>query len=148
MWDWIPRFATTLSAEHAQRLLDLVRWDGGSAPLMEELHSLRGIGPKRLGRLYAAGLHTVDVVASADPIEVALVTGLPGKLSVNVVDATRQFAVEERVRCLESLRDRARRLREILTAVPDGDDEVRRLAEEAIREVELTFHQMSKSEDG
>lgn len=145
--DWIPRFADTLAPEDGRRLVKLVQWDGGSAPLMEELASLRGIGPKRLGRLYAAGLHTVDVVASADPVDVASVTGLPSRLSVDVVDATRQFALDERRRCLEQLRDRALRLREILRAVPASDEEIRRLAEEAVHEVELTFSQLSSKED-
>lgn len=144
--DWIPRFATTLQADDAQRLLDLVTWDQGSAPLMEELSEIHGIGPKRLGRLYAAGLHTMEIVAQADPIEVAQVTGLPQTLSARVVDATRNFALEERKRCLEQLRDRARRLREVLRSIQGTDDEVERLASEAIREVELTFKQLSHGE--
>lgn len=144
--DWIPRFATTLQADDAQRLLDLVTWDH-SAPLMEELSSIRGIGPKRLGRLYAAGLHTVEIVAHANPVEVAQVTGLPQDLSSRVVDATKVFAVEERRRCLEQLRDRARRLREVLRSVETSDPEVQRLTEEAFREVELTFQQLNPGEN-
>lgn len=144
--DWIPRFAETLQEDDARRLLDLVRWDRGRAPLMDELAEIDGIGPKRLGRLYAAGLHTMEVVAGADPHEIAQVTGLPSGLATKVVAETRRYAMDERRRCLEGLRDRARRLREVLRSVSGTDDDMRGLAEEAIREVELTFQTLNSME--
>ena len=142
--DWIPRFAQTLEAEDASRLARLVSWDDGSAPLMDELAELHGIGPKRLQRLYASGLYTVDVVATADPQDIAAVTGLPLALAESVVTATRTFALEERRRCIESLRDRAVRLRHLLKTVPAGNDDndLAELAQEAIWEVESTFRHL------
>ena len=142
--DWIPRFAQTLERDDAARLGSLVSWDDGAAPLMDELSELRGIGPKRLQRLYAAGLYTVDVVATADPQDVAAVTGLPLTLAESVVKTTRTFAIEERRRCIEALRERAVRLRHILKTVPAGTDdlELSELAQEAIREVESTFRHL------
>lgn len=138
---WIPRYAATLSAEDEQRLLDLVAWDRHESPLLEELSGLRGIGPKRLGRLYSAGLHTVTVVANADPEDIRSVTGLPRRLSEEVVEATRTFAIEERMRCVQQLRERAARLTELLRSLPVTDD-VGAASREALLEVERAMNQL------
>lgn len=146
--DWIPRFAASLEEEDAQRLMSLVEWNDSAAPLMDELSTIRGIGPKRLQRLYAAGLYTVDVVATASPDDVAAVTGLPHSLAVKVIAATRNYAVDERRRLLESLRERALRLRHILASVPMDDDlGLQQLATDALREVETTFRSLHNLED-
>lgn len=138
--DWIPEFAETLEQEDGAVLIEIISWDRGGAPLMEELANLRGIGPRRLGRLYAAGLHNVAVVATADPEEVAAVTGLPLALAERVVEATREYAVEERRRCLESMQDDAARLRSLLDAVPIApDDPLDELVRRTMGEVESTF---------
>lgn len=137
---WIPRFAETLEAEDAERMARLVEWERGSVPLLDELAGIRGIGPKRLRRLYAAGLHNVGAVADADPQEVAEVTGLPRKLSERVVEATRRFAVTERRRSLEGMREHALRLRSLLESVPLHEDELfELLARQSLREVMTTF---------
>ncbi len=120
--DWIPRFAETLEPEDARALLHLVEWDHGAAPLLEELGTIRGIGRRRLARLYAAGLFSVDTVANARPEEIAAVTGLPMALAEEVVDRTRRFAVEEHRRCLEDLRDRSARLTSLSRALRDRSD--------------------------
>ncbi|TNE91195.1 MAG: hypothetical protein EP330_06000 [Deltaproteobacteria bacterium] len=141
--EWIPRFADTLEAEDAERLIGLVEWDSSAVPLLDELATLHGIGPRRLQRLYAAGLHNVSVVAAADPQDVAEVTGLPRELAARVVAATREYAFTERRRCLEGLRDRALRLRNILDSVPlDEDGRLHDLAADALREVEATFQRL------
>lgn len=145
--DWIPRFAATLEAEDQAHLTRLVVWDTDTAPLMDELGELRGIGPKRLQRLYAAGLFTVDAVAGADPDEVAAVTGLPRDLSVRVVEATEAYASQERRRCMEAVRERAVRLRNLLSTLPaGGDPELNRLAREALREVAEAFRHFDREE--
>jgi hypothetical protein len=130
---WIPRFAATLEEEDARHLLALVKWERGSEPLMDELATLKGIGRRRLARLYAAGLFAVDVVANASPDEVAQVTGLPRPLAVEVVEHTRRFADDEQRRCLEELRDRARKLHALLQSVrfAGGAGQVGPLAQEA-----------------
>jgi hypothetical protein len=120
--DWIPRFASTLEPEDAGHLLGLVHWERGSVPLLEELATIRGIGRKRLARLYAAGLFSVDTVANASPEEIVQVTGLPRSLAEKVVERTRQFAEDERRRCVTDLRDRAMRLSALVRSFRSGDD--------------------------
>lgn len=145
--DWIPRFADTLEDEDRERLTRLVVWDEASAPLMDELSELHGIGPKRLQRLYSAGLFTVDAVVGADPDDVAAVTGLPRDLAARVVDATESYARIERLRCMEAVRERSRRLRNLLATLPAaGDPELTKLAREALREVEETFRHFDRGE--
>lgn len=142
--EWIPRYAKHLEADDAARLLRLVEWSDASSPLMDELASIKGIGPKRLGRLYAAGLYTVEVVASADPVEMAEVTGLPKKLARKVVEKTHHFAVEERRRCLREVREQAMRLRSILRSTTADDPELLSLAAQALREVQTTIESMNQ----
>lgn len=141
--DWVPAFAETLDPADGKRLRALVSWTEGAAPLLDELGNLHGIGPKRLEALYAAGLFTVRAVASADATEIAQVTGMPRKLAVAVVEATRSYAAQERRRCIEALRERAIRLRNVLEAhQTDTEPELVELAQEALREVETTFRQL------
>jgi Helix-hairpin-helix domain len=96
-----------LEPEDAASLKKLVVYSRRSLPLLDELAALPGIGPRRLNRLYSAGLFTVEAVGAADPMEVAQVTGLPRKLAEEVVRATRSYADAERRKSLEELRSRA-----------------------------------------
>lgn len=134
--DWLPRFAATLEPVDGKRLVHLVEWDADSAPLLSELAGIRGIGPKRLQRLYSAGLFTVDTVAAADAEDIVAVTGIPGKLAHSVVSATHTYAVEERERCYNGMLERVHRLRRILGAVPDSNKDVAEAAARALLEVE------------
>ncbi|MCB9676417.1 MAG: hypothetical protein H6737_14940 [Alphaproteobacteria bacterium] len=134
--NWLPRFATTLEPADGERLARLVEWDRDAAPLLEELAAIHGIGPKRLQRLYSAGLFTVDAVAGAHPADIVAVTGIPLQLAEDVVRATRAYAVEERERCLSGMLERVHRLRRILRAVPAENGSVADAAAAALREVE------------
>ena len=126
----------------AKQLCRLLERD--AAPLLAELAEIHGIGPKRLGRLYAAGLFTVDSVAGSDPQDIVAVTGIPEKLAVAVVESTHAYALEERQRCLSGLVEQAHRLRRILKAVPM--DDVVTAAAAALREVERTLHSLEDVE--
>ncbi|MCA9491197.1 MAG: hypothetical protein KC621_14805 [Myxococcales bacterium] len=138
---WIPRFAETLEPEDAAGLLDLVRWEKGSMPLLDELATIRGIGHVRLSRLYAAGLFSIDIVANAAPEEIVQVTGLPRALAEEVVLRTRRFAEEERRRCLEEMKDRAIHLQALVKTIRFADDDpVHQLAAEALAAVEVALH--------
>ena len=123
--------ADALDDDHGRRLRELVDVDLRAAPLLDELRTVRGIGPRRLSRLYCAGLFTVDAVSEADPNEIALVTGLPMHLAQTVVDETRAFARRERQRCAEDLQARVRQLTEALPRVDARSDEGRALLEAA-----------------
>lgn len=74
-----------------------------ATPLLQELADIPGIGPRRLDRLYRAGLFTVEALRGADPTDVASVTGLPARLAEEVVRATRDFATRYRQECAEDL---------------------------------------------
>ncbi len=143
---WIPRFADTLERTDAERLIRLVRWERGSVPLLEELRSLRGIGPKRLERLYSAGLFTIDTVASARPADIVAVTGIPLGLAKEIVRATERFAATERLRVVDELREGAAHLRHILTVYKADDPDFYRNARLALQEVERTLTLITRLE--
>jgi len=131
---WLDEYGKCLSGNDSERLRRLVTYDRGSLPLLAELSRLRGIGPKRLQRLYCAGLYTVESVANANAQELAQVTGLPTKLSVKVVDAAGQFAVEQRVRCVQELHARSVETAHILVeSAGNLDPELAALVVDAFR---------------
>jgi|GEM_PF-2810621 len=106
---WLPAFADELGSGGGLRLRSVVDFSADEAPLLDELASMRGMGPRRLARLYCAGLHTVDALSGAEAEEVAQVTGLPRALSSQV----REFAVRfERDRRRGTVLDLRRRLGE------------------------------------
>ncbi len=141
--DWIPSFADTLEGDDAERLRSLVEWDASHMPFLEELLSVRGVGPRRLTRLHSAGLGQLDAVANADPEEVAQVTGIPLAIAEEVVTRARAYALEERERCVSDIRERAQRLRMLLTSV-SGDPDVHLVqeAQQALRQVEEAFRSL------
>jgi hypothetical protein len=128
---WIPRFAALLQGGARDRMLSLVSFRGKALPLFQELSAIEGIGPRRLERLYCAGLYTVDAVLGADPLEIAAVTGLPPALARRVVDATVAWNAEQRLRSVRELQARAT---EVLLAFRAGeqDPEVLTLARDAL----------------
>lgn len=112
--DWVRRFAALLEGEDARRLLDLVEFDRKAFPLLDGLAGVKGIGPRRLERLYLAGLFTVEALYEADPAEVAEVTGLPRDLASEVVQAAGRFEREWRHQVASDLRRRTDEVRAVL----------------------------------
>lgn len=145
---WLPEFAGTLDETDGRRLVHLVRWDQDAAPLLTELRNIRGIGPKRLQRLYSAGLFRVDVVAGAEPDEIVAVTGIPAALAVAVVEATHEYALAERQRSITGIVERVNRLRRILRVVPDEDGSVADSARAALREVQRAMQEIEGMREG
>lgn len=112
-----------LVGDERERVAALVRYekqDRRALPLLDELAHLPGMGPKRLERLYCAGLFTVEAVCGANPEEIALVTGLPRPLARSVVDAARHFEDTRRRKKIESLRSIVGELNSRMRAV--GED--------------------------
>lgn len=116
---FIDGFAACLEGEDAARLHQLIHFEPGTLPLLSELESLHGIGPRRLSRLYCCGLYTVEAVAPADATEVAQVTGLPARLSEDVVTATRRWAEERRASAIHEIRMRIREFDRMAIALPE-----------------------------
>lgn len=84
---WLPAYADHVGGSSGDALRDLVECDVDAFDVYRHLISLRGIGPRRLARLYAAGLYTADAIRGADAEEMAQVTGLPRRLAHTVVRA-------------------------------------------------------------
>ena len=119
---WLPRFAEHLDGADADRMRNLVDFEPRSIPLFNVLSAIRGIGKQRLARLYCAGLHNVEIVCSADPDEIAAVTGLPRSLAAEVVAASRDYALHQRRTSAFALRSAALELQRALSALPDAMD--------------------------
>ncbi|MES2638932.1 MAG: helix-hairpin-helix domain-containing protein [Myxococcota bacterium] len=103
---WLVHYAAHLSESDGARIRQLVAFDIADVPLFAELSAIPGIGPRRLERLFCAGLYAVEVVSAADPAEVAQVTGLPRVLAADVVTRAGIFAEERRRRCVLEMRAR------------------------------------------
>lgn len=146
--DWVLEFSDLLEPEDADRLRGLVRFDMGSLPLLDRLSSVRGIGPKRLQRLYSAGLFSVDVVAGAEVRDVASVTGLPETLARRVVQAAQEFAEEERRSVARDLKRRSAQLRQALGELNDDEERQRVIAAalEAMNEIREALAAFSHEE--
>lgn len=112
--DWLRRFALLLEGQDGQRLRDLVEFDRKAFPLLEQLAQVRGVGPRRLERLYLSGMFTVESLYGADPAEVALVTGFPRELAVEVVQAAARFERQWREQVAVDLVHRAAEVRAVL----------------------------------
>lgn len=107
------------------RLQGLVRFEEAGQPMLNEIGNIPGIGPKRLERLYCAGLFTPERIKAASAAEISEVTGIPVALAERVVETSRAFAAAERQRCVEEMRHR---IQAFLSALPQlRQDEDREL---------------------
>lgn len=105
--DWVAAFADLVGGEVGDRLVREVLLKKGGSPLISHLREVKGIGEKRLERLYAAGLLTTDALVDAEPRELAAVVGLPQNVAELVVGAARAFADQQRRSSVQSLRQAA-----------------------------------------
>ena len=140
---WIPAFSGFLEANDSERLMTMVSYKNQHVPLLAELGNIEGIGKRRLERLYVSGLYTVEAVCAADPSELAAVTGLPLHLSTRVIEATREYAVHQRRRCVLEMRDRARELVRAMNTTTDADPELVRLAISTMAELQSVLSSLS-----
>lgn len=143
---WIPAFSGFLEADDSERLMSMVSYKNQHVPLLAELGNIEGIGRRRLERLYVSGLYTVEAVCAADPSELAAVTGLPLTLATRVIDATREYAVHQRRRCVLEMRDRARELVRAMNTATDNDPELVALAISTMAELQSVLGSLSSSE--
>lgn len=114
---WLHDYASFLGVDQSAAIRRLMGTDAADAPLLRRLGSLRGIGPRRLERLYAAGLHDVGRLSETDPADVAAVTGLPLALAEQVIHEARSHQERQRTTLVTEMAER------VLAFV----DEVRRL---------------------
>jgi hypothetical protein len=151
---WVLDFAGLLEPADAERMRSMVSFEDSRLPLLDRLADVHGVGPKRLQRLYCAGLFTVDAVAGASTQDVVSVTGLPRPVAERVVAAAREFAEEERRSLVSDLRRRSGQLKDELNRL-DGNAEAQRhvlkAAVEAMNEIRqaiAAFGEWTDKEDG
>ncbi|MCB9683341.1 MAG: helix-hairpin-helix domain-containing protein [Alphaproteobacteria bacterium] len=114
---WLRAYAEFLDVDQARAIHRLMGVDADEVPLLRRLAALRGIGPRRLERLYAAGLYDVERLAEADARDVASVTGLPAMLAERVVVEADRHRTRQRITLITEMQSR----------VDSFIDEVRRL---------------------
>lgn len=138
---WLPRYGRVIAPEDGARLRDITEYDPTAVPLFAELEAIRGVGPRRLQRLYCAGLFTVDALCNADPIEVSQVTGLPRELTTVIVERTRAFAAEHRRRTIANMRARVSEFVRLLAEIDPGrEPELAQIARTAILDMRRLVH--------
>ncbi len=145
---WLVRYAAHLGEADGARLRSLVAYDPDAVPLFAELAAIPGIGPRRLERLFCAGLYAVEVVSGAEPAEVAQVTGLPRALAEDVVTRARGFAEERRRRCVLEMRGRLAEFQRVFEAIdPASHPELWALARSAVQEMHSMVNQYRSGPD-
>jgi len=102
--DWVMGFADLVGDEPGQRLRRVVVFRKGVHPLISHLREVRGIGERRLERLYTAGLLTTESLIDAEPKELAGVVGIPLRLARAVVEACQRFVEQQRLTHVKSLK--------------------------------------------
>ncbi len=147
--DWVMTFADVVGEEAGAKLRRLVVFKKGVHPLISHLREIRGIGEKRLERLYNAGLLTIEGLLEADPAELSAIVGVPRKLARQIVEACQRFAEAQRITHVRSLRNVVGEVARVLQQVDPNDDSHVRLVsavretivelERAVREMEATW---------
>lgn len=134
---WLVTFATHLGEDQGARLRSLVEYDPRAVPLFSELAALPGVGPKRLQRLFVAGLYAVDTVANANATELAAVTGLPRMLAEDIIERAVAFRDEEQRRILLDMRSRLAEFQRALKVLESGaPTELLEAAQQAIKQMQ------------
>lgn len=139
MRSWVQRFAALVDdTGSGDALRALVEYDDEDVPLFQELEQIRGIGRRRLQRLYAARLTTAEVLATASPDDVASVTGLPRALAVEVVACAHKYQAQRPVRALTELQRTVRRTASVLPEMLQ-DDALRQSLLSALQELDNLY---------
>lgn len=139
--DWVVEFGGALGDGEGQRLRALVEYDPREVPLFAELARLHGVGPRRLRRLFAAGLHSVEVVARARAEDLSAVTGLPRGLAEDVIRRAQAFETEEKRRAIFEMQARLTRFSSAVDELGEGP-ELRAAAAAAIDQMQRLIEQL------
>ncbi|MCC6623631.1 MAG: hypothetical protein IT385_20400 [Deltaproteobacteria bacterium] len=134
--DWVMAFADLVGDEAATKLRRLVVYRKGVHPLISHLREIRGIGDRRLERLYTAGLLTTEALADADPAELAQIVRIPMRLARQLVEACRRFADHHRHLAVMALKSATEDVTKALGGVDFDDEAQARLVDEVRRTIE------------
>lgn len=142
---WLPDYATYVGGAMGDKLRRLVEFEADDMPLFRHLESVRGIGPRRLCRLYAAGLFTAEAISEADPADMAAVTGLPRHLAERVVTETRGWRAEQRSQVVLEMKGRLMRFIAVVRGLDaERDPELRRAATDAYEAMRLIVTELEE----
>lgn len=116
MRTWVMTLADLLEPDDAQSLR--VRFDADAVedPFLAQLGRIPGVGPRRLQRLFCAGLHSVDVLKIAQPDEITLVTGVPIDVAERCVAVAVEYHQSQKTMLIERISTDARQAREVLVS--------------------------------
>ncbi|MBX2804064.1 MAG: hypothetical protein KTR31_40685 [Myxococcales bacterium] len=132
MRSWILGIADLLDETDGQRLRTQFDADAGDAPLLQHLRDLPGMGKRRVQRLYCAGLYTAAALGGADPQDVSAVTGIPVTIARRCVQASQEFADQQRRTLVERLSRDVTRLLAMAQGAEEDVDEILALVHESI----------------
>ena len=135
---WVSEFAYIVGGEAGRKLLREQTLKRGVNPLVAYLREVRGLGEKRLEKLFAAGLLTTDALVDADPRELSQIVGIPMGVARLVVTAATRFADEQRVASVLGLRESALEVMRHLRDLPPTDRGLIKL----VAEVRDTLHRL------
>lgn len=75
-----------------------------SNPLIEEIRKIKYIGPKKIQRLWSAGLVSIDIYLNARPKEITEVTGIGEELVVKIIKVAKDFKIASEKKRIEDLK--------------------------------------------
>lgn len=138
MRHWVLRFADCLEGEDRKRMRELVLFDKSNVPLFDQLARIRGIGPRRIQRMYCAGLFTVETVIQSTPEDISSVTGIPLALARRIHDETAKYAEEQKGRAVDDLVAAVEQLKNTLPRFADSDGALVRRVKRALADLRHT----------
>jgi hypothetical protein len=120
--EWVLSYAAAVGGEHGLKLRRRMMYRRGVHALATHLRGIKGVGERRLDRLYRAGLLTEEALAEAAPDDLAAAAFIPRRLAHEIVTTCQRLCRERRIHMVKSFRliadDISRALRE---AGPDPE---------------------------
>lgn len=121
MRHWVLRFADCLEGAERNRMRQLVLFDKSNVPLFDQLARIKGIGPRRIQRMYCAGLFTIDTVVRSTPEDISSVTGIPLALSKRIHEETVKYAQDQKDEAAERLLEAIEQFKKILPRLSESE---------------------------
>jgi hypothetical protein len=118
---------------------ELVLFDKSNVPLFDQLARIRGIGPRRIQRMYCAGLFTVETVVSSTPEDIASVTGIPVALARRIHEETARYATEMKTRAVDDIVTAVEGLKKVLPRFSGDDTEMMNQVKVALADLQQTL---------
>lgn len=143
----ILAIADLLDEADGQRLRTLIEFEQASEPLLDALGRIHGIGPRRLERLYCAGLFTIEPITTTTPEEISSVTSIPLHLCAEIIRTARTFAERRRRSSVADLQQQVQAFIHTLPQLDPSRDRDRELiagAMQALGALQHALGQLSK----